>query len=147
MKTKIYLALILLTIVALAVTSMERKISGNDRKAESVTDSIRHTDTLPAGKVSASAAEVFEDEGKTYVVGTAEEVLRYLSDNEVREYRGLFQVTGKYDRAECSGNEPLDWKALLRLRRDHPEGIPDASSVKAHDAKPEILLYAVTETR
>lgn len=146
MKTRLTITFLLLIAIGLVATCRNRK----QDTATTVTETPADTSLRAGERPDAAAAtlpEVYEDEGKTWIVGTADEVLSYLKENGIRTYRGPFLVTDRYDRPECNQDEPLDRKALLRLRRLHPEGIPGDSTLRSHDERMSQLHYAVTDAR
>lgn len=137
--------------IAAAVLATARISGRNEREADiTIIDTNTDTTSIQAPMFPdepGPGAEVFTENGKTYVVGTADEVKRFLGENDIKDYQGLFFVTGKYDKTYCREFEPLDWKRLAKLRREHPEGIPNKTTAGRHNANPSQLHYAVIDIR
>lgn len=76
-----------------------------------------------------SAAEVFNiDENTTYVVGTMDEVMEWIQDNEVLYVQSVSQLDNRDTLAT--------WRSL------QPQGIPSEAAAASHDSE-EFLHYAV----
>ena len=78
---------------------------------------------------SQSAAETYQlEKNMTYVVGTMDEVMEWIQDNEVLYVQAIFQLNNR--------------ESLATWRRLQPEGVPSEESRLSHDNE-EFLHYAV----
>jgi hypothetical protein len=121
MKTRLIITFILLIIIGFAATCVNKKKPATATQTESVTDTIPQTDGNASLTKSVTEPEVFTTEEWTYVVGTASEVCRYLTENGIKDYQGPFYVTNGYEKPSCDHFESLDRRKLEQLRRNNPE--------------------------
>ena len=120
MKTRLTITFILLVIIGFAATCVNRRQSAKNAQTETMTDTTSRTDVEMSPTESGAEPEIFETEEWTYIVGTAPEVLGYLTKNGIKDYQGPFYVTDGYEKPSCDHFESLDRRKLERLRRSNP---------------------------
>lgn len=113
------------TIVLLAVALLVPLITTAFLKTQLPVENRAHDEPI----FVQTDAEVFQmREGEIYVVGTMDEIMDWIDENDITHVRAIFQLTDR---------EFLEtWRSL------HPEGIPSKEVATAHDRE-EFMHFAI----
>ncbi len=121
--------IILYALALLTATSIYFFLPDKSNKTETHTESSASVLTEPDVESEKSAVETYHlEKDMTYVIGTMDEIMEWIQENEVLYVQAIFQLN--------------DRESLATWRRLQPKGVPSEESRLSHDNE-KFLHYAV----